>query len=45
MVHFGGFKDSGTGQENGIDAIRQYLQVKSVRINIDAVTNNLFMVR
>jgi len=27
---FGGFKSSGLGRENGIDAIREYLQTKSV---------------
>ena len=27
---FGGYKASGLGRENGIDAIKEYLQVKSV---------------
>jgi aldehyde dehydrogenase (NAD+) len=27
---FGGYKDSGLGRENGIEAIKEYLQVKSV---------------
>jgi (Z)-2-((N-methylformamido)methylene)-5-hydroxybutyrolactone dehydrogenase len=27
---FGGYKASGLGRENGIDAIRDYLQTKSV---------------
>ena len=45
MVPFGGFKDSGIGRENGVDAIREFLQVKSVWINIDAATANPFMVR
>jgi len=29
-VPFGGFKQSGWGRENGFDALRQYLEVKSV---------------
>jgi aldehyde dehydrogenase (NAD+) len=29
---FGGFKSSGMGRENGMDAIHDYLQVKSVWI-------------
>ena len=28
MAPFGGYKDSGLGRENGIDAIKEYLQVK-----------------
>jgi (Z)-2-((N-methylformamido)methylene)-5-hydroxybutyrolactone dehydrogenase len=27
---FGGYKASGLGRENGLDAIREYLQTKSV---------------
>ena len=42
---FGGFKDSGLGHENGADAIRDYLQVKSVWINTGAVTANPFVMR
>jgi (Z)-2-((N-methylformamido)methylene)-5-hydroxybutyrolactone dehydrogenase len=33
MSPFGGYKDSGFGRENGIAAIREYLQLKSVWIN------------
>jgi methionyl-tRNA synthetase len=33
MTPFGGYKDSGLGRENGQDAIREYLQVKSTWIN------------
>lgn len=29
MSPFGGYKDSGLGRESGIDAIHEYLQVKS----------------
>jgi hypothetical protein len=30
MSPFGGCKDSGPGRENGIDAIREYLQTKRI---------------
>jgi (Z)-2-((N-methylformamido)methylene)-5-hydroxybutyrolactone dehydrogenase len=42
---FGGYKDSGLGRENGIDAMREYSQVKSVWINTGAVTGNPFVMR
>ena len=42
---FGGYKDSGLGRENGMDAVREYLQVKSVWINTGAVTGNPFVMR
>ena len=42
---FGGYKDSGLGHENGIDAVREYLQVKSVWINTGAATANPFVMR
>jgi len=45
MAPFGGYKDSGLGRENGVDAIREYLQVKSVWINSGAVTGNPFVLR
>jgi hypothetical protein len=32
-------------RENGIDAIRNYLQIKSVWINTGAATANLFVIR
>lgn len=37
---FGGYKDSGIGRENGIDAVREYLQVKSVWMNAGAPVPN-----
>ena len=45
MSPFGGFKDSGFGKENGIAAIREYLQLKSVWINTGAATANPFVMR
>jgi aldehyde dehydrogenase (NAD+) len=45
MSPFGGYKDSGLGRENGQDAIREYLQVKSVWINSGAATGNPFVLR
>lgn len=45
MAPFGGYKDSGLGRENGIDAVREYLQTKSVWINSGAVTGNPFVMR
>ncbi len=42
---FGGYKDSGLGRENGQEAIREYLQVKSVWINTGAATGNPFVLR
>jgi aldehyde dehydrogenase (NAD+) len=45
MAPFGGYKDSGLGRENGIDAIREYLQTKSVWINSGAVAGNPFVLR
>ncbi len=45
MAPFGGYKDSGLGRENGIDAVREYLQTKSVWINSGAVAGNPFVMR
>ena len=45
MSPFGGYKDSGMGRENGMDAIRDYLQVKSVWINTGVATSNPFTMR
>lgn len=42
---FGGFKDSGMGRENGIEAINEYLQTKSVWFNTGAATANPFVMR
>ena len=45
MSPFGGYKRSGIGRESGIDAIRQYLQTKSVWIDISGQTPNPFVPR
>jgi aldehyde dehydrogenase (NAD+) len=35
----GGYKRSGYGRENGIDAIKEFLQVKSVWVGLGTVQN------
>ncbi|NYT22702.1 aldehyde dehydrogenase [Alcaligenaceae bacterium] len=45
MAPFGGYKDSGLGRENGVDAIQEYLQTKCVWINSGAVMGNPFVLR
>jgi aldehyde dehydrogenase (NAD+) len=45
MSPFGGYKDSGFGRENGIEAILEYLQTKSVWINTGAAVTNPFVMR
>jgi len=45
MSPFGGYKDSGLGRENGMDAINEYLQTKSVWLNTGAATANPFVMR
>jgi aldehyde dehydrogenase (NAD+) len=45
MSPFGGYKASGLGRENGMDAIREYLQTKSVWINTGAGVSNPFVMR
>lgn len=42
---FGGYKESGLGRENGIHALDDYLQTKSVWINTGAPTSNPFVLR
>jgi len=42
---FGGFKESGIGRESGIDAIREYLQVKTVWLSSDLDVPNPFIRR
>ncbi|SMG60720.1 aldehyde dehydrogenase [Paraburkholderia susongensis] len=45
MSPFGGYKDSGLGRENGISAIHEYLQTKSVWINTGMEISNPFIMR
>jgi aldehyde dehydrogenase (NAD+) len=45
MSPFGGYKRSGFGRENGLSAIREYLQEKSVWIDTSGQTANPFVPR
>jgi (Z)-2-((N-methylformamido)methylene)-5-hydroxybutyrolactone dehydrogenase len=45
MSPFGGYKRSGIGRENGIEAIREYLQTKSIWIDTGENTPNPFVMR
>jgi len=45
MSPFGGYKRSGIGRESGIDAIREYLQTKSVWIDTLGNAPNPFVMR
>ena len=46
MSPLGGFKTSGIGKENGIDAVREYTRVKSVWVNTsDEPTADPFVLR
>ena len=42
---FGGYKRSGIGRESGIDAVREFLQLKSVWIATETSTSNPFVIR
>ncbi|RQO46047.1 carnitine dehydratase [Rhodococcus sp. KBW08] len=42
---FGGYKHSGLGRESGVEAIKEYLQTKSVWISTDPSTENPFVMR
>jgi aldehyde dehydrogenase (NAD+) len=42
---FGGYKRSGLGRESGLEAIKAYLQVKSVWIATEASVGNPFVIR
>ena len=44
-VPFGGFKHSGIGRENGQEMIKEYLQSKSVFINLEKEVPNPFVLR
>lgn len=45
MSPFGGYKRSGIGRESGAEAIREYLQTKSVWIDISGSSPNPFVIR
>jgi aldehyde dehydrogenase (NAD+) len=45
MSPFGGYKRSGIGRESGLDAIKEYLQTKSVWIDILGNAPNPFVMR
>jgi len=45
MTPFGGYKQSGIGREGGVDAIKEYLQVKSVWMSSDLDMPNPFVRR
>jgi aldehyde dehydrogenase (NAD+) len=45
LAPFGGFKNSGIGRENGKDAIRDYLEAKSVFINTRRGVPSPFVMR
>ena len=45
MSPFGGYKRSGIGRESGMEAIREYLQTKSVWIDIAGNSPNPFVLR
>ncbi|MFG1392285.1 aldehyde dehydrogenase [Xanthobacter agilis] len=45
MSPFGGYKRSGLGRENGMDAVREYLQTKSVWVSTAAETPDPFSIR
>jgi acyl-CoA reductase-like NAD-dependent aldehyde dehydrogenase len=45
MSPFGGYKRSGIGRESGIDALREYLQTKSVWIDVSVTAPNPFVIR
>ena len=41
---FGGFKASGIGRENGIDAVKQYTETKSVWVELTGATRDPFSI-
>jgi aldehyde dehydrogenase (NAD+) len=45
MSPFGGYKRSGIGRESGVDALKEYLQTKSVWIDIAGNVPNPFVMR
>jgi aldehyde dehydrogenase (NAD+) len=41
-VPFGGFKHSGIGRENGSDGLHEYLETKSVWVELSGATRDPF---
>jgi acyl-CoA reductase-like NAD-dependent aldehyde dehydrogenase len=42
---FGGYKKSGNGRERGVEALRDYTQVKNVMIDFSTAARDPFAVR
>ena len=42
---FGGYKESGIGRQNGIDAIREYVQTKSVWLELSEEVQDPFVLK
>lgn len=42
---FGGYKESGLGRQNGIDAIREYVQTKSIWVELSDEVQDPFVLR
>jgi aldehyde dehydrogenase (NAD+) len=40
---FGGYKMSGLGRENGLESVNEYIQVKSVWVELSGQTRDPFM--
>lgn len=45
MTPFGGYKASGIGRENGAEAIKEFMQVKSIWLSTGASAANPFVIR
>jgi aldehyde dehydrogenase (NAD+) len=45
LAPFGGVKHSGHGRESGLHAIDEYLETKTVWVNIGAPSGNPFVIR
>jgi (Z)-2-((N-methylformamido)methylene)-5-hydroxybutyrolactone dehydrogenase len=42
MAPFGGFKASGLGRENGLEALKEYTELKTVWIELTGATRDPF---
>ncbi len=42
---FGGYKSSGMGRENGVEAIKEFTQVKSVWIETEPAAGDPFSIK